>query len=170
MPVILDYNSPSFFFIKSYFDRYRFNSHMSSPAFIEEKSLAALACTHQLTAWIISQKLSDVHTQDGVTNQHLVSKIQEYLCSHIDSSVQVSQLAQHFFISPNYLGHVFKNATGTSIKEYHNALRMDCAYQLLKRRQYSISEVSAYLGFHDLTYFSRKFKAYFHVAPSEVTF
>ena len=50
---------------------------------------------------------------------------------------------------------------------YINILRLEKAKKLMRDREIKISSVSAQVGFSDINYFTRRFKKYFGITPSE---
>lgn len=58
-------------------------------------------------------------------------------------------------------------AEGTSFREISSAVRKALAADLLKKPQYSISEVGARLGFSDLSSFSQAFKRWYNCSPQQ---
>ena len=61
----------------------------------------------------------------------------------------------------------FKEETGENFIEYLTEIRLRSARELLQNSQYSIKEICAQSGYSDPNYFSRIFKKYEGVTPSE---
>ena len=76
-------------------------------------------------------------------------------------------MAEHVGLSSGYLCRIFKEETGVSINAYINNLRMTYAGELLADKNSYIKEVAISVGFEDQLYFSRLFKRYYGVTPSE---
>ena len=70
-------------------------------------------------------------------------------------------------ISPYYFSKLFKQETGENFIEYLTKVRMKNAEELLKDSSYSIKEICTASGYGDPNYFSRIFKKYEGVTPSE---
>lgn len=51
--------------------------------------------------------------------------------------------------------------------QYHNAARMKRACHLLRSTLMSVGETADSLGFSDMLYFSKKFRAYTGVSPTD---
>lgn len=75
--------------------------------------------------------------------------------------------ASMLYISPNYLRQLFKEQTGQTFLEYLTAERMKKAAELIENHAISISDISEKVGYCSQSYFSKCFKKYFCVAPSE---
>ncbi len=87
-----------------------------------------------------------------------------------NSEFDVSQFCQQMNMSKTLLYSKLKSLTGQSATEFVRNLRLKEAKKLLKQNdhQYTIAEISYKVGFNDPLYFSRCFKKYFGVPPSEV--
>ncbi len=91
----------------------------------------------------------------------------EYLDRNFNEDVSVQLLADHFFISPSYFAHLFKSKTGQSVIEYVNGVRIAHAKSFLEKGDLAIGEIAGRVGFGDINYFSRKFKALVGMTPRE---
>jgi signal transduction histidine kinase/CheY-like chemotaxis protein/AraC-like DNA-binding protein len=70
-------------------------------------------------------------------------------------------------VSKTLLHTKLKEILGKSASEFILSIRMKEASRLLKSDQYTISEVSDFVGFNDASYFSKSFKKYFNHTPRE---
>ena len=76
-------------------------------------------------------------------------------------------LADLCHMHPTYFVRYFKAQTGHTPQAYLLKLRMERAGALLRTSRKNISEIAECLGFYDGMYFSKVFKRYYSVAPSE---
>jgi YesN/AraC family two-component response regulator len=97
----------------------------------------------------------------------LVDKINLYIESNFSREITLSNLAETFYISPNYLSSVFNEKNGMSLKDYVNRLRVDKAKQLLKDTDLKISEISRKLGYSQMSYFGSVFRKLEGCTPKE---
>ena len=95
----------------------------------------------------------------------LTDKVKRYLSQNISRGISIDEVARPFYLSPHYLGDIFKRATGISLKSYHNTLRMTEAAVRLRENILNISELAEKLGFGGIHYFSRKFKKFYGISP-----
>lgn len=95
------------------------------------------------------------------------NSIVEYIDKHYGEDMSISYLANRFFISPSYLAHLFKKKSGKSIIEYINEVRISHAKSFLEKEDLSIGDIATRVGFGDINYFSRKFKAITGMTPTE---
>ena len=75
-------------------------------------------------------------------------------------------LSEHFRYSKTFLLMLFRQSFHTTVTEYINNEKLDCAVRLLRTSIMNINEISDYLGFSDPAYFSRLFKKRFGICPS----
>lgn len=88
----------------------------------------------------------------------LVEKINVYIHQHYAEEIDRNQLAEIFFLSPEYLAKQYKKKTGENLIDYINNYRIEQAKELLRTTDLKISEVSVQVGFNNFSYFSTLFK------------
>ena len=97
----------------------------------------------------------------------LLNEIILYINENIYSSLNVSDLCDHFAISRSSLQALFRNYVYTAPKEYISNLKLDKSKVLIKESKYTISEIASFLGFSSIHYFSRRFKQRFGINPTD---
>ena len=100
--------------------------------------------------------------------QTITEKIIDYLSHNINRSVRVEELASMLYLSPYYISEQFRKMTGVGIKQYHENLRMYHALQRIKEGKHTVTEIAEELGYENIHYFSRRFKAFFGYPPSRI--
>lgn len=90
-----------------------------------------------------------------------------YLNANYDKNISVSELASKAGYSKSGFAHKFTAVTGVSVKKYQNEIRLRCACEMLVCTANPVSEIAYSCGFDDPLYFSRIFKKYCGVSPSE---
>jgi AraC-like DNA-binding protein len=90
---------------------------------------------------------------------------------HIDDNYRdklpVQQLADLAGLSRFHFSRLFKQVTDKSLVDYINLVRINKSERLLRGKQMNISEIALATGFSDIYYFSRTFKKFKKVSPSE---
>jgi len=84
-----------------------------------------------------------------------------------EMDLTLKEIAQKAYISEYYMMHQFKKATGTTITEYKNALKITCAKKLLLETDKSIIEIAQECGFSYPSYFTKIFMQSEHIVPTE---
>ncbi|GAA3407776.1 response regulator [Paenibacillus hodogayensis] len=87
--------------------------------------------------------------------------------NYMKSELTVKEVAAHFEISSNYFGILFKREAGMSLNQYVTRLRIEKAMEYLKNPTVKVYEAGERVGFEDYAYFSKMFKKYTGVSPSE---
>ena len=72
------------------------------------------------------------------------------------------------FVSTSLLYKKLKALTGQSPVDFIRVIRMNHAVEMLKSREYTITEISEACGFSSTTYFGTVFKKHFGKSPSEM--
>lgn len=99
--------------------------------------------------------------------QNTFNSVIEYIDLHYDEDLNAGMLAEHFFMSQSYFAHLFKKRTNKGVTEYINEARIHRAKELLEREDLSIGAIACRVGFNDINYFSRKFKAITGMTPTQ---
>ncbi len=86
---------------------------------------------------------------------------------YASSDICLKTLAGEVYLSPNYLGSIFKKSTGRSINDYLNEYRMERARELLMSPANKVGWVAASVGMPNTSYFCTVFKSKYGVAPGE---
>ena len=97
----------------------------------------------------------------------IIEKAREYIDENYKKDISLDEVSREADISPYYFSKLFKQETGRNFIEYLTEVRLRNARELLKNSQYSIKEICAESGYSDPNYFSRIFKKYEGVTPSE---
>lgn len=110
--------------------------------------------------------LSDNDKLEEVDNA-IVKQVLEYIDNNYYKSFTVQQLAEKFFISPNYISFLFKKFVGENCRNYVSKLRVAQACNLLENSNYSVQEIGEKVGYNDYFYFIRVFKSMKGISPSK---
>ncbi|WP_312691552.1 AraC family transcriptional regulator [Kosakonia sp.] len=105
--------------------------------------------------------------QTASRSQALFEAIRDYIDEHYAMPVTRESVAQAFYISPNYLSHLFQKTGTIGFNEYLNHTRLEHAKTLLKGYDLKIKEVAHTCGFVDSNYFCRLFRKNTERSPSE---
>lgn len=98
----------------------------------------------------------------------LPSIIADYVAEHCFENLALDSMAKDLTYNRNYLCKVFKQATGITIIQYANYLRVSKAMELICYSDSKISDICEIAGFHDVHYFSKVFKRITGHTPGEL--
>lgn len=100
-------------------------------------------------------------------NPEILQLIQ-YLESHIEENISLEHAAGRCALGKSQFCILFKKHTGETFVNYFNRLKMKRAYELLSCTNLQVQEVANQIGIRDISYFSRMFKKYYQISPSDV--
>ena len=109
-------------------------------------------------------KAKKASTREELYRRLLVAK--DYIESNFDKKTEIESIARIANISTFHFFRTFKQVFNISPHQYILKLRLKKATQLLKKRQYSITDIAYQVGFADIHAFSKAFKKSYQVAPS----
>lgn len=111
----------------------------------------------------ISEEESEIQNK----NKHIVEDVKNRIAYCYAEPINIELLANAFFISVSHLQHLFKAQTGMTIIDYVNKTRVENSCRLLETTDYHISAISEKVGIFDYNYFSRLFKKYIGITPTQ---
>lgn len=108
-------------------------------------------------------------TIPDLSSRHLkkIEPIVRYIDQHIHSAITLDEICRELGYSKHTICHTFKQATGVTVFDYINYLRIQCAIEKLKQNNSTILEIASECGFASATYFNRVFKNIIGCTPSE---
>ena len=108
---------------------------------------------------------------DPKTCHSAIGEILEYIHERYYENISFCALANKLHFSKNYLSCLFHRETGQNFRNYLMQCRIRHALALLDSGNFKIKEVALQTGFCDPAYFSRIFKSFVGVSPTQyVTF
>lgn len=143
---------------------------LKDPALLEtmENAMTREDCTQ--IAEILESYILFLFTRYGIENMTydpLIENIKSYIRENMAYSFTMAELAAAFNYTEKYLGRMFKNRTGQSVKAYCNATRVAYARNLLADTKLSIAAVAEQLGFSGTAYFDRVFLRLTGLSPQQ---
>ncbi|MBA3025225.1 MAG: helix-turn-helix domain-containing protein [Sulfurimonas sp.] len=91
-----------------------------------------------------------------------------YIYTHIDTAINLDELAQDLNVSKFHMHRIFKEVFGKNIYETIKNIRLQKASNLLLTNKYStITDVANLCGYSSQTSFIRTFKERFNMTPKE---
>ena len=119
-------------------------------------------CGSMMTFALIFQELR------SSKSSNTIYAITDYIDRHYtDMVLNINRIAGEMYMSPGYIGAIFKKQTGKSISEYIMETRVNAAKILLEKSQWKVYEVSAKVGFESPFYFSTCFKKVTGYSPND---
>ncbi|UJF32497.1 helix-turn-helix domain-containing protein [Paenibacillus hexagrammi] len=119
-----------------------------------------------LVAQVIQQYVESSPTRKAPRSK--VQQIQEYIAAHYDSNeLSLASVAKEFFISSGYLSMRFKQDLGINFLDYIHQYRVEQSKILLKNGDMKIQSIAKAVGYCDEAHYSKTFKKWTGMAPSQ---
>ena len=124
----------------------------------------------ELRYWFLKkldESVSHIARKQQTKTDSVVEHAKEYIGEHFNKELSLEEMAKEVGISPYYLSKLFKESEGTGYIEYTTKLRMDYAQEQLGSTDRSVKEICRDAGYQDPNYFSRIFKKWTGMTPTE---
>ncbi len=91
----------------------------------------------------------------------------KHIMDTLYSSINISRLTEMMHISRAHLGKLFKESEGITMQQYLQSCRLRKAATFMKDMNMSPGQAGCAVGYADVYSFSRSFKSYFKMTPTE---
>lgn len=108
------------------------------------------------------------YLQSSKTANPEIMALLRYLEEHIDENISLEQAASRCALGKSQFCILFKKTTGETFINYFNGLKMKKAFEWLSGGNLQVQEAADRVGLKDISYFSRLFKKYYNMSPSDV--
>ena len=156
-------------FYFSYFDKlegicsYAFDNENKCELYLNENRLYA----ESLCKLILSLNTEESDIDIKESREKWVRRAKSYIRSNYHRTIKVEDIANMLYIDRKYLRNLFVQYTGESTQQYILKIRMRHAKELLVQTDASVGVVANSVGYTDVLCFSRIFKKYVGISPSE---
>ncbi len=128
--------------------------------------------TFQLFFSLILLLIRNISSPNKLASLLKTSKIEQILSyitiNALDADkMKISNLANEFSMSDNYISSYVKAQSGMSIQNHITQIKLKSAEKLLTQSSFNINEIAIKLRFNDASHFNKFFKRYKGVSPSE---
>ena len=96
-----------------------------------------------------------------------LARVIQHLHQNLTESLPTAELAKSAGLSVSQFERRFREACGTSPRQYLLRLRVDAAGRLLIGTELTVSEIAQDCGFHDHAHLSRSFRKIMQLSPSD---
>lgn len=97
-----------------------------------------------------------------------IHKVQDYIEDNLNDNLELSELADIAGFSKYHFHRIFSAATNETLLQYISRVKMErAAFSLIHRPEASVTDIAYHFGFTDSAIFSRSFKSYYRVSPTE---
>jgi AraC family transcriptional regulator len=103
----------------------------------------------------------------GLTHTQL-QRLLDYIHTHIDRDLSLTELASVINISPTYFASLFKKIMVISPHQYVIQQRVEQAKMMLKRTDLEIADIALQVGFSSQSHLTQQFKRFTGMTPKQV--
>lgn len=131
-----------------------------------------MSCFFDIIDFIHNLPFAENADYNKTANEHLsgtkktVKLIIEYINEHLFDNIRIQDIADKFFLSPDYIAKIFKKYTNTPIGNYITIQRIARAKQLLEHGN-TVTETQLATGYTSYEHFFRTFKNNVGMTPKE---
>ncbi|MCD8104209.1 MAG: AraC family transcriptional regulator [Lachnospiraceae bacterium] len=90
-----------------------------------------------------------------------------YLEEHIQETLTIAQICHDNLIGRSQLQTMFRERNGCGVMQFFLRMKIEYAKQLIRENQMNFTQISDFLGYSSIHYFSRQFKTITKMTPSE---
>jgi AraC family transcriptional regulator len=94
-------------------------------------------------------------------------RVVEFIEEHLTEDISLAALAELVDLSLYHFARAFTQSFGAPPHRYHMARRMDRAKSLLQRPALSVTQIGARIGFRETSSFTRAFRKFTGLTPTE---
>ncbi|MCM1989451.1 helix-turn-helix domain-containing protein [Oceanirhabdus seepicola] len=96
-----------------------------------------------------------------------IKLILDYIHDHITEDLNLKDISDKFKYSYSHLSHIFKKEIGENFSSYVNRIKVKKSIELLKCSKYSILDIAVMFNYSHQYYYTKMFKKYMGMTPSE---
>lgn len=112
---------------------------------------------------------SNIKTNTAAEYSRRINKTLEFIEQHIDQPLQLDDIAKSSHFSPFHFHRIFHGLVGETVNDYVSRKRMEKATsRLAYKPELSITDIAEAGGYSSSANFSKAFKHYFGLSPSEI--
>ncbi len=121
-------------------------------------------CRHTDT---LTKKMRQNYVINDIDIPYNIKEILDYLQDNIYGKITISDIANHVDKSESTVKQLFSQYREGGIIKYYNSLKMKEARKLIREGHYNMTQISDMLQFDNPQYFSKCFKLFTKMTPSE---
>ena len=96
-----------------------------------------------------------------------LADVAQFVRDHLDQKISIAQLAELANLSVSQLERTFKTVLNVSPLQFVQKLRLEYAVKLLAIPEMSVTQISLRCGYSDHSAFSRQFKQFTGMSPTQ---
>lgn len=123
----------------------------------------------QVLTWLsmLRNTLVDVVGNGDMPGNPLAEKARRYVLRNIEKNISLQETAENVGVSAGYLSTIFKREYNQSFVDFVNGTKIEYACQLLEEKELMVMEIAYRLGYENAYYFSKVFRKYMGMSPTD---
>ncbi len=134
---------------------------------LHDSAILPYIIKHHMIALILHIMMPFYEPEVITSMNPMVQKMIEIIALHYADPNPLAIASRQLSYSPSVLSTLFKNNVGINFKEYVQRFRIDKAKYLLTSTDMKVSIIASDIGYSDIKFFSKLFKEYEGMTPSE---
>ncbi|WPY98347.1 AraC family transcriptional regulator [Christiangramia sp. OXR-203] len=111
--------------------------------------------------------MTETEEQIQADYRNRINRVFEFIDANLDADLSLKTVSEIAFFSPFHFHRIFKFVTGETLNEYVTRRKIEKSSLDLLHKKITTTELAHKFGFSDNSSFSRTFKKYFGVSPTE---
>lgn len=145
---------------------------METSAYERVSSIAVIESINtrkQVLGWLamLRNTLIDVVGNGDMPGNPLAEKARRYVLNNVESNISLQDTAEHVGVSAGYLSTIFKREYNQSFVDFVNTTKIEHACCLLEEKELMVMEIAYRLGYENAYYFSKVFRKYMGMSPTD---
>ncbi|MEG1848625.1 MAG: AraC family transcriptional regulator [Lachnospiraceae bacterium] len=101
------------------------------------------------------------------SEDELFHKVISYMEENLSKHLTIEQICRDNLMGRSILQKLFREHTEYSVIDYFSSMKINMAKQLMREQHMNFTQISDFLGYNSIHYFSRQFKKTTGMTPSE---
>lgn len=131
-----------------------------------QEDLSSVSDMQSLIA--VLKKSGNKNLNSGCEPGNMIDQVKLFVDLNYMKDIGIAQIANMLHVTPNYLSSLFHKKTGENFIHYITKVRLLKARELLLSSDNpQVSQIAKQVGYYTVNYFTKLYKEYFGVCPSE---
>lgn len=111
--------------------------------------------------------MTDIENKINADYRNRLDRVFQFIDENLESNLSLSVVSKEAFFSPYHFHRIFKLLVRETLNEYINRRRIEKSVLDIIHKELSIAEISHAYGFSDNSSYTRAFKKYYGISPTE---
>lgn len=124
----------------------------------------------QFKLWIETttmMTLDYIEKQQREKTSEIIERVKQHIEENLEGDLFLDAVAELVNLSPRYFSRVFKMHTGENFSDFVTKRRLMRSAEMIRKYDWSIEMIAQQVGYHNPAYFTKRFKDYYKVTPTQ---